>query len=68
MSVQQQQPPKQQLVEGLRGLFPGKDPAWRARATLAIAQLPDDVAAGLVNVDAEDKRATIEAAVAGGRN
>ena len=63
----QHQSPKQQLVADLRNLFPDKTAEWRAHAALAVGQLQDDVAAGLVmpNVDAEDKRATIEVAVKG---
>lgn len=67
MDAHQHQSPKQQLVQGLRNLFPDKTSAWRAQAALAVGQLQEDVAAGLVSVDAEDRRATIEAAVAGRR-
>lgn len=68
MDVQQQRlSPKQQLLHGLKTLFQDRTSAWRAQAALAIGQLQEDVAASLVTFDADDKRATIEAAVAGRR-
>jgi hypothetical protein len=59
---------RQQLVRELPELFADKDPAFRGNAVLEINQLHDDVAAGLLDLPVEDKRATIMAAVhRGGR-
>jgi hypothetical protein len=54
---------RQLLVRALPGLFPDKDPEFRGKAFLEIAQMQSDVAAGLLDLPEEDRRAAIEAAV-----
>jgi hypothetical protein len=59
---------RQQLVQALPQLFADQVPEFRGIAALEINQLHDDVAAGLLNVPEEDRRAAIMAAVCrGGR-
>lgn len=59
---------RHQLVRALRGLFADDDPEFRGNAALEINKIEDDVAAGLLEVPEEDRKATIRAAVRqGGR-